>query len=234
MWMKVSLRLFRCHLTEVSVSAVLSLAWGDVRQQLSLSWLQQHTQQLPSCRGVRVTDTSWQAHSSVYDNTEHTWCSDSSSSSLFSFFRNGSPNHQPEPVVQVVDVSTSVAVCVFASCFTQPLNINIHIWHLTAKHLPPFTFTNTLGEQKQESPKSVSFNNDKSKKYTFFMIQCYWINLKNILSVDVHVYSDQSGWYVMLSHIHPLKKEGGWLTEEELIKLNKPQCYLNCVIIFTH
>lgn len=65
------------------------------------------------------------------------------------FFRNGSPNHQPEPVVQVVDVSTNAfhafwICCRSASCFTESLHINIHkckadIWVINS--LPPSRFS---------------------------------------------------------------------------------------------
>lgn len=45
--------------------------------------------------------------------------------------RNGSPSHQPEPVVQVLDVSTHVfhsfwIYCLAAFCITEALHINIH------------------------------------------------------------------------------------------------------------
>lgn len=50
---------------------------------------------------------------------------------LSTLCRNGSPNHQPEPVVQVLDVSTHVfhsfwIYCLAASCITEALHINIH------------------------------------------------------------------------------------------------------------
>lgn len=48
--------------------------------------------------------------------------------SLF-HLRNGSPNHQPEPVVQVIDVSSFHAFhiyCQASFCLTEPSHINIH------------------------------------------------------------------------------------------------------------
>lgn len=107
--------MYRCF------TAVLSLARSHLCQQLPLSWFQQHTQQFSSRRRVNMFDSN---------NTSVPfliW--------FWVFFdtlflpRNGSPNHQPEPVVQVIDVSRCDSFWIYRQasfCLAEPLHINIH------------------------------------------------------------------------------------------------------------
>lgn len=108
-----------CHNVTRCCVAVLPLAWGHIRQQLPISRLQQHTQQLPGGRRVSRLMT-------LFSVSAFLLCSDTVC--FHPFFRNGSPNHQPEPVVQVADVSSNVFTPAgfTTSGLTAPLHINIH------------------------------------------------------------------------------------------------------------